>query len=699
MRQFLLALACFAFVLAALGAGQVGADAFAKDMILVFCGAWCANQLIRGPEIYRAQVICVLQAYFIGVLCCALLMFAVGWMIFLPEEYKILGNALLQAATFTTNFGLVFFPVDSSQRFVGLFDHLWIPALIGQCCLILSLLYWRLSKNVVRLLLVLTAMAGTSLVLSTNNSPVVQLLPISGLWAFLFGAIPFIIISRFRVLEYSTLIGVINFVAGIMVIAATGDTLAARALVAIGLAFLYLGSRPRELRPDMTAMRRRWFGMVLHTFLWAVPLTHFASALRVSEVTQTEYLVLIVPCLLFAIGSWTIWQRIEQRRGSNQLVISGAVAAVLFINGLIGLTTQGLQLRFPANAQAYIHALEAEAPAFVCPQMTDGPLAGLDVCRLGPDGPPKALIWGDHQLDTLRVGLAEAARRAQVPTLIIARSNCIPLDGLQSRFSAHTEASGQQCDRQSAQIVQALSHLRSIRQVTLVADWTYYLGITDAELFQRAPVRLGPIDGSPFDITRQNDYVAAAASDTLETLRGKGLRVSVLRQVPSQPRFNAEMAARASLPGVGMYLGMPTLSHTISLADASDLHADVDSLFNGFARLGLMTYVDTWGAFCSSTRCDARGGLSSDYVTSTRLSQSGALALSRVLEEDLAKVRNMHLNAAWLTADHAAWGAISSFQRWQATSCPVSSVSSFGSTCLQWSIANGQRVWNLQPDG
>jgi hypothetical protein len=199
--------------------------------------------------------------------------------------------------------------------------------------------------------------------------------------------------------------------------------------------------------------------------------------------------------------------------------------------------------------------------------------------------------------------------------------------------------SGQLCDRQSAQVVQALSHFRSIRQVTLVADWTYYLGIKNAELFQRTPVRLGPIDGSPFDVTRQTDYVAAAARETLSTLRGKGLRVSVLRQVPPQPRFNAEIAARASLPGAGMYLGMPTLSHFISLAEASALHADADNLFNGFERLGLITYVDTWGAFCSSTRCDARGGLSSDYVTSTRLSPSGALALSSVFEEDLAKVR------------------------------------------------------------
>ncbi len=637
LRQFLLAMGCFAFVIAALGTGSVGADAFAKDIILVFCGAWCANQLIRGPEIFKSQVICVLQAYFIGVLCCAILLFFIGWMIFLPAEYKNLGHALLLAATFSTNLGLAFFPVDTGMRFDGLFDHLWLPALIGQCCVILSILYWQFSKNTTRLLFVLIVLAGMSLFLSLIDNPIIHLLPFGGLWAFLFGAIPFIVTNRFRVLEFATLIGVINSVAGVMVIAAAGDTMFARALIAMGLAFLYLSSRPRTSRPEMTDMRRRWFGMVLHTFLWAVPLAQLNMALSISKQAQLNYFLLIIPCLLFSIFSWTVWQHFEQRRNSNQLMISAIVAAVLFINGLIGLTTQGLQMRFPDRAKAYIHALGVNGPAFDCPLVAEGPLAGLHVCKLGPEGPPKALVWGDHQLDTLRTGFAEAARKAQVPTLLIAQANCIPLDGLQSRFSAESSVSGRDCDRHSAQVLQALGHLGSIRQVTLVADWTYYLGEPNAELFRRVPVRLGPMDGSPIDIRKQAEYVAAAATHTIETMGKQGLRVSVLRQAPAQPRFDAEMAARSSLPGVGLYFGMPALSDTVSFEDAMRLNSKADAVFEPLAARGQMTYVNSWDSFCSSTRCDARGGLSSDYITSTQLSPSGALALAPILEKDLKR--------------------------------------------------------------
>lgn len=630
-------MACLAFVLAALGAGQVGADAFAKDIILVFCGGWCANQLIRGPGIFRSQVISVLQAYFIGVLCCAVLLFVVGWMIFLPEEYMHLGHALMLAATFTTNVGLVFFPVDTGMRFDGLFDHLWIPALIAQCSVILALLYWAFAARPLRLLTVLGLLALASLILSLIDSRMVQLLPIGALWAFLFGALPFIITNRFRVLEYATLVGVLNFLAGVLVITAAGDTLIARALVALGLAFLYLGSRPRTSHPEMSDLRRRWFGMVLHTFLWAVPLTHLNAALSITGSPQTNFLPLIVPCLLFAIFSWTIWQHFEQRNGTNQIVISAVVAFLILINGLIGLMSEGLQMRFPNQAQAYIHALESDQPAFDCPRATKGPLAGLEVCKLGPDGPPKVLVWGDHQLDAIRTGFAEAARRAEVPTLLIAKANCIPLDGLQSRLSASSDMSGQECDRHSSQVLQALPHLKSILQVTLVADWAHYLEVPRAELFQRAKVRLGPMDGSPFDVNRQADYVADSAESTIRALVDRGLLVSVVRQVPTHPRFDAELAARASLPGAGLYFGMPELSNSVPLKDVTDRHAPIDMLFRNLAQTGKMTYVDTWGAFCSRTRCETRGGLASDYISSTRLSPSGALALTPKLAADLAR--------------------------------------------------------------
>lgn len=637
MRQFLLAMAALAFIFAALGTGSVGADAFAKDIILVFCGGWCANKLVGGTDVFKSQLVSVLQAYFTGLLCCSVLMFAVGWMVFLPQEYQNLGHSLLLAATLSTNLGLALFPVGSGLRFDGLFDHLWLPALIAQCCAVLVLLQAVLGKNPQRLLTVLGAIAALSLALAMSPSPVIQMLPFGGLWAFLFGAIPFIATHRFAILKYAILIGLINLMAGILTITTSGDTLLARALVALGLAFLYVGSRNSAVSSTIVSQSQRWFGMALHTFLWAVPLTLLHSALSITDQSQSDFLMLIIPCLLFAIFSWTIWQHFEARVGSDRLIISGVLAFALFMNGLIGLSAQGFQIRFPDGAQAYIHALDSAEPVFDCPMVTDGPLAGLNVCRLGPDGPPKALVWGDHQLDTIRAGFAEAARRAQVPTLLIAQPNCIPVDGLQTRFSTAEVHSGRECDQHSAQVLQAIPHIHSIRQVTLVADWTYYTDTKGAELFQRPALRLGPMDGTPIDVTRQADYVATATQSTIHWMTERGLRVSVLRQVPAQPRFDAEMAARASVPGARMYLGMPALADAITIDVATRINAPVDTMFRRLAATGQMSYVNSWSAYCSDTRCTARGGLSSDYITSTRLSPSGALALAPILEADLKR--------------------------------------------------------------
>lgn len=637
MRQFLFAMSCLAFLLAALGIGSMGANAFAADIVLVFCGAWCANQLVRGPEIFKAQVICVLQAYFVGVLCCSVVLFVVGWMIFLPAEYQNLGHSLLLAATFSTNIGLALFPVDSGLRFDGQFHHLWLPALIAQCCAILAICYWLFFRNPMRLLLLLSVLAVLTLLLSLLKTPAVQLLPIGSLWAFLFGAIPFIATHRFSILQYATLIGVVNLTAGVVAISAAGDTLFARILVALGLAFLYVGSRPQAVNPEATAQRRRWFGMMLHTFLWAVPMAQLNAGLNIFQPNGSDILLLIIPCLLFAIFSWTIWQHIEQKVGLNQLLISGVLAFVLLINGVIGLATQGVQLRFPAKAHAYLQALSAPEPAFACPLETEGPLQGLEVCRLGPPGAPQALVWGDQQLDALRSGFAEAARRTNVPTLLVGQANCVPLDGLQTRFSEATVTSGRSCDQLSAQIIQALPHLPSIRQVTLVADWLYYTENRSAELLPRVPVRIGPNDGTPFDITRQTDYIERAAKQTVQKLVDLDVRVSILRQVPAQPRFDAELAARSLAPGAWLYVGLPQLAVSVPMDEATRRHSATDTLFRGLAATGQMTYVNSWPAFCSETRCDARGGLSSDYITSTRLTPSGALALSDILGTDLKR--------------------------------------------------------------
>lgn len=639
MRQFLFAMACLAFLLSALGFGSISANAFAADIVLVFCGAWCANQLIRGPQIFKAQAICVLQAYFIGVLCLSILLFGAGWFLFLPVEYQNLGHSLLLAATFSTNIGLVFFPVDSGLRFDGLFHHLWLPALIAQCCAILWFVYWHLYRNQIRLLVVLGVIACVSLVLSLIETQMVKMLPIGSLWAFLFGAIPFIATHRFRVLKYASMIGAINLIAGIMAITATGDTIFARVLVALGLSFLYVGSRPREVDAHATMQRRRWFGMMLHTFLWAVPLAQLNAGLHILTLGQADVLLLIFPCLVFAIFSWTIWQHVEEKAGRDRFFISAALSMVLVINGLIGSATQGAAFRFPEVSQAYLAALDAPEPAFTCPIETDGPLAGLAVCHLGPRGAPEVLIWGDHQLDALRAGYSEAARRTDIPTLLIGQTDCIPLDGLQTRFPASAERSGRQCDRQSAQILQALPHLPSIRQVTLVGDWLFYTNARSTELSRRVPIRIGPSDGTPIDLGHQTAYIATAADHTTRTLAEQGLRVSVLRQVPSQPRFNAELAARADVPGATFYVDLPRIALGTDKQAAAARHADIDGLFKDLAVKGHLSYVNSWPAFCSDLRCDVRGGLSSDYVTSTRLTPSGALSLSDILAEDLKRVK------------------------------------------------------------
>ncbi|MCK0151537.1 hypothetical protein MWU54_15955 [Marivita sp. S6314] len=639
VRQFLLALAGLAFVLSTLGTRDGGPMAFAADIVLVLCGGWCANQLIRGFDVFKEQVICVLQAYFVGLLCCSVVLFVAGWLVFLPSEYLHLGQSLMFAATFSTNFELALLPHAVQLRFDGLLDHLWVPALIAQCCAILAAVFWMCRKNTFRLLLILGLLATGSLSVSSSDSPIVQLLPIGGLWAFLFGAIPFFASNRYPVLRYALILGIVNLLTGILAVTAMGDTLFARAFFAVGIAFLYLGSRPFASRKGETERRRRWFGMALHMFLWAIPLAQLTAALDVMDPSKPNFTALMMPCLLLALMSWSLWQRIEGKLQLSRVTPTAVIAGILLANGVISFSAQGMQLRFAEQSSAYIHALGANDLSTRCPIQTSGPLAGLHVCELGPKGPPKALVWGDHQLVAMKAGFAEAARRAKVSTILVAQPNCVPLDGLQTRFASADTLSGRSCDQQSAQVLQALPHLNSIRHVTLVADWLYYLGDRNAEFRPKPVVRLGPVDGTPLNTAHQPDYVATALEQTVKALIDNQVRVSVLRQVPAFPQFDAETAARANTPGHWLYQGMPQLADVVSKGRAIKRHAKADDMFRRLSTTGALTYVDTWSTFCTSQRCTARGGLSSDYVTSTLLTTSGALSMSRILEDDLKRAR------------------------------------------------------------
>ncbi|MFP7569494.1 SGNH hydrolase domain-containing protein [Marivita sp. S2033] len=639
VRQFLMALAGLAFVLSTLGTSDTGPRAFAADIVLVLCGAWCANQLIRGPSVFKEQAICVLQAYFIGLFCCSIALFIVGWMVFLPSEYVHLGHSLMFAATFTTNFELAFLPTSNALRFDGVFDHLWVPALIAQSCAILIALYWVLHRNTRALLLVLSLTALASLAISAIDAVVVHLLPVGQFWTFLCGAIPFFAANRYPVLRHALLLGIINLLAGVLTVSVSGDTIFARIFFALGVSFLYLGSRQHHAPEEDTTRRRRWFGMALHMFLWMVPLAQVTAALDIVNPDAANYTALIIPCVLLSIMSWSIWQRVEQTVHLSRVTPSALIAGLLLASGVIALTGQGLQMRYPETAKAYIHAIDAASHASACPTQTDGPLAGLAVCQVGRNGPPTVLVWGDHQLRAMHAGIEEAARRADVSALVIANSGCIPLGGLQTRLTDAKNHTGRSCDQYSAQVLQALPHLDTIRHVTLVADWLHYTGNSAAEFKARAPVRLGPVDGTPIDTAHQFEYIETAARQTIETLLERGVHVSVIRQVPAQPGFDAEIAARAAAPGHWLYRSMPEMSDFVPQRDAANRQASVDRMFGKLAATGRVRYVDTWPVFCSEARCDARGGLSSDYVSSTRLTPSGALSLSPTLAADFRRAR------------------------------------------------------------
>lgn len=637
IRQVLLLLAATALVLATLDARMPGLGTLSIDLVLAFCGAWFANQLIRGHATARRQVLHVLEIYFSGLLACAIAIGALGLLVFLPDELAAFGRSLIYATTFTTNLEIAVATDPGAGRFASLLPHLWLPALIAQSCLGLWILYWQLRSRPLLLLGSLPVLGGLSLAISYYPTEATALLPMGGLWAFLCGAAPILGYAKLGMMRHALGVGVLFLTSGLLIVMfGDANALLVRFLIAFGCGLLFLASRPESSTPMAAHLRRKRFAFVVHAFIWSYPTFGVVAGLYDGTEGVGFHAWLAVAATGLSYLSWRLWWRLSgQAVAAVHMFRKPALtmSAVLTLGALLSFT-QGVPARLGAGGTAYLDAMRDPSPRVPCSVDRAGVLAGLEVCRLGKLTAPDVLVWGDHLAREALPGLQVAAARSGASMLLVSRPACAPLVGVQFR-GAIVEGRALTCEQHNAQVLQAVAHLTSLKMVMLIGDWHML------ERGARQPggiasaVSLAPNDGRPFNPRAQGLYLSEAISGTVEGLLRHGLRVAALRQPPVQPGFHAETAARALTPGHWLYQQQMEvgLSRRREAAQAEEGAAHA-ALRLAQAR-GDIGYLDTWPLFCSTTECSVRGGLASYYSAPTRLTRHGALVLGPVIADSL----------------------------------------------------------------
>ncbi|MCC1491378.1 acyltransferase family protein [Cognatishimia sp. F0-27] len=567
----------------------------------------------------------------------------VGAAILLPFEFREYGKSLIAATVWLSN--VLFY------RDAGYFDaaseekpllHTWSLAVEEQFYILLPLTILLLKRSRRLLLWALITAWGLSLaasILATPSHPMAAfyLFPFRA-WELLSGVLLAIwgFETRRRWHGYAALswLGLGLVAVSILFIPAGPQFPGVLAILPVlGTVLLIAnGTGPNPVNRLLCHPWAVMIGLLSYSlYLWHWPIYVFGAYLRGGALDPVSAAVLIALSLALAWLSWrfveTPVRRARSLSARRVFVSTGLASAAALMAGAVMFTRDGLPGRFGPEARVHIAASGDFLQDFSrCRIAETAPLDGLEICPIGPDGPPQVLIWGDSHLRALHDGLSLAAAEAQVPGLILWRAGCPPLFGVRKTESAATPSQDLDCTRANLQIRQALSRLDTVETVLLVGRWSYYASGTGIGLDATNEIGVFAVEDMRAG-QAQAQVVTTAAGRTIDILSQQFPRVAVLRQPPEIPDYDSRRAARETA-----HAGLPFAADPITrpdvARDALALRAALaDAPWLAAAEAGRITWIDPWPRLCDAEVCSALQDGAGQYFDNNHLTNSAAVRL------------------------------------------------------------------------
>ncbi|MBV7395164.1 acyltransferase family protein [Mameliella sediminis] len=572
---------------------------------------------------------------------------ALGWVILLPFEFREYGKAVIASTVYLSN--VLFF------RQAGYFDtasedkpllHTWSLAVEEQFYIFLPLALILLARwrwGLIGTLVACWALSLAACILITplSHTAAFYLFPFRA-WELLSGVLLAIwgheTRSQWRGHPALSSVGLVMVAASIWFIPAGPLFPGVLAIPPVLGTVLLLssGTGANTVNRLLTHPWMRMIGLISYSlYLWHWPVFTLASTLR-GQMALVESMLWMA--LSFGLA-WLSWRFVEQpvrhaRALSGRIVLAGmalASGAALAL-GAILFRTDGLPARFPSEAQVHIAASGDFLQDWSRCRIADsGPLDGLEICPIGPEGAPRLLVWGDSHVRAMKEGLDVAAHEAGVPGIILWRAGCPPLFGLRKVESAATPAQDTACRQANKQIRQALPALDSLDSILLIGRWSYYATGTGLGANAHDSIALHPADGPVSTALLQPQLLAQAARDTVAELSPLVGRVNVLRQPPEIPLYDSRAAAREAAHR-GLPLAAPAETQSTVPAEAIVLRATLsDAPWVPLAEGGRIAFLDTWPYFCADGICSAVQDGRGQYFDNNHLTNSAAIRIRDVL--------------------------------------------------------------------
>ncbi|WP_268888892.1 acyltransferase family protein [Marimonas lutisalis] len=586
------------------------------------------NDRLHLGRFYIRRVKRLAPAYFAMAAVTSLFAFA----IFLPFEYREFGKSLIAATLYLSNVlfwrGEGYFDIGADNKALL---HTWSLSVEEQFYIALPILILLLKFSRPLLIWTLIVAFAGSLAASVALTPGSQtttfyLFPFRA-WELLAGVLLAIYgQSRGATWAYHAALswlGLALVLAGILFIRPQGFPGWQAILPALGTALLIANGKQANPVNHVLSMRLPvFFGKISYSlYLWHWPVLVLSKYWRDGYSGWSETAGWMALALVLSILSWwlveTPFRRVEGARGKNVLVILVACSLAMFAIGWSAYARDGMPERFGPDVRPHISAsADFLQDTSRCAPVPEGPLEGLELCVIGPTGPPRVVIWGDSHLRALMDGLGQLAQETGTPGVIYWHAGCMPLVGVDKSESYATPAEDAACTRDKARMFKALPTFDKAQSIILVGRWSYYVEGRGTGAGTGDTITLSGYDGADNAEVFRRGWEA-----TLPVLEENFDNIHVLRQVPEIVSYDSREVARRLAHGRLSPSAAPT---SISRKKAEARAARAEAVFAPAAQAGRITVIDPWPRLCDVGGCYALEGPVGRYFDNNHLTNTAA---------------------------------------------------------------------------
>jgi peptidoglycan/LPS O-acetylase OafA/YrhL len=354
-----------------------------------------------------------------------------------------------------------------------------------------------------------------------------------------------------------------------------------------------------------------FIGLISYSlYLWHWPILAFSKYWTLGEIPPWHRGMLLLASMLLAVLSWKfvetpIRKRAVLKNRRQIFVFAGSVTAALAMAGLAINQMQGMPSRIPPEVNRYANVGHDEAyPRDV----SLGEVQNGNLLELGAgarDRPIELLVWGDSHAKSVMPVMDFLCKEHSIRGAEVASSATPPLVG----YVSHAPFGLRDGSIPFNDAIVEFIHKKHVRNVFLVANWDAYM-----------------------DYDYGTDRLRRGLIATINALQGSGTRIWILKQIPTQ-RWDVPRALAHAV-----FIGRDPDEVGLPLAEHREASRRMDPIFSEVASPDVVI-LDPAGLFVNRAGlCRAAEGGKALYRDSNHLTVLGAMLLRPLFEPIIERI-------------------------------------------------------------